>query len=67
VKGMFGKAKEIRVKYLHSFSHKKGLEFAVNEWLEQNPEVVVLDIKFAATTTEETGYEDVLIIYKPAQ
>lgn len=36
----------------------------VNAWLENNPDVEVLDIKFAASATNDDWGSDALIIYR---
>ncbi len=36
----------------------------VNAWLEKNPDVDVLDIKFAASATNDDWGSDALIIYR---
>ncbi|WP_102706987.1 hypothetical protein [Terribacillus saccharophilus] len=36
----------------------------INKWLDENPDVEVLDIKFAASASHEDWETDALIIYR---
>jgi hypothetical protein len=40
------------------------IEGKLNTWLEENPDVEVIDIKFSASATHEDWATDVLIIYR---
>ena len=40
------------------------LEKEINDWLSNNPEVEVIDIKFAASANESDWATDALIIYR---
>lgn len=40
------------------------VEKSINEWLEKNPEVVVVDIKISSCCQDEEWMVDALLIYK---
>jgi len=55
-----GKARIIRVK---QFSNDLDIQKHINKWLEDNPSIEIIDIKFSTSATSEDWATDALIIY----
>ncbi|UOQ85667.1 hypothetical protein [Gracilibacillus salinarum] len=55
-----GVAASIRTKQISG----EFIEGRVNQWLEENADTEVIDIKFAASATHEDWATDALIIYR---
>jgi hypothetical protein len=58
---MLGKASEIGVKVFESGLR---LQQDINEWLTENPDTYVIDIKFSSSATNDEWGTEALIIYK---
>lgn len=56
-----GIAASIRVKHLCGGADITPL---LNNWLSENPDLEIIDIKFATSATEEEWSTDVLIVYR---
>ena len=68
---MLGKAKNIRVKQFNHYADD--VEKFVNGWLEDHPDIEVIDIRFSTSAvsrqlnefdTEEVWGSDALVIYR---
>ena len=45
-------------------SGPKALESYINEWLEENPDVEIIDIKFASVMNEGEWESEALVVYR---
>lgn len=58
---------ELGVAYTIGVKQISGDEFienGVNQWLEQNPDTEIIDIKFNSSATHDQWGSDALIIYR---
>jgi len=57
-----GVAYSIRTKSFQSYP--KHLDVPINEWLEENPDVEIIDIKFATAMSGQEWESEALVIYR---
>lgn len=55
-------AKAIRTEHISCSA--EGIDEHINHWLEQNPDVEVMDIKFTSSATNDSWGTEALIIYR---
>jgi len=58
---MLGLANEIRVK---TFSKGYDQEENINQWLDDNHDLVIIDIKFSSSATNEEWSNEAMVIYR---
>lgn len=56
-----GVANSIATKH---FSSDNDIDLNINDWLLNNPDVEIIDIKFSTSISEENWGSDALIIYR---
>lgn len=62
------KAKDISVAYISgSVSENYEIEERINEWLRDNPDREIIDIKFGYGQGDYNSYANALIIYKKVE
>jgi len=58
---MIGLASEIRIK---TFTSGYDQELNINNWLEDNPDLVIVDIKFSSSATTDEWSNEAMVIYR---